>query len=154
MHVKHPDSDLESLFLTCAGLIVTTGMNNAPLGVAVNAMGQMDYGNEGLPVAFVVRGLLEQSSLQDALDFLETVKHASGQNYILGDSENVVDLEVSTNRQARFTPENHPGVILHTNHPRVLTDYHDRYEDSLAGGATPWGWERTAMRGWRLWRRG
>ena len=138
MHVKHPDSDLESLFLTCAGLIVTTGMNNAPLGVAVNAMGQMDFGPEGLPVAFVVRGLLEQKSLQDAVDFLKTVKHASGQNYILGDSEDVVDLEVSTNQLARFTPES-PGVILHTNHPRVLTDYHAEYEDSLAGGATPMG---------------
>ncbi len=138
MHVKHPDFDLESLFLTCAGLIVTTGMNNAPLGVAVNAMGQMDFGPEGLPVAFVVRGLLEQKSLQDAVDFLKTVKHASGQNYILGDSEDVVDLEVSTNQLARFTPES-PGVILHTNHPRVLTDYHAEYEDSLAGGATPMG---------------
>ena len=138
MHVKHPDSDLESLFLTCAGLIVTTGMNNAPLGVAVNAMGQMNFGPEGLPVAFVVRGLLEQKSLQDAVDFLKTVKHASGQNYILGDSEDVVDLEVSTNQLARFTPES-PGVILHTNHPRVLTDYHAEYEDSLAGGATPMG---------------
>ena len=139
MHVKHPDSDLESLFLTCAGLIVTTGMNNAPLGVAVNAMGQMDFGPEGLPVAFVVRGLLEQSSLQDAVDFVKTVKHASGQNYILGDSEDVVDLEVSTNQLAKFTPESHPGVILHTNHPRVLSDYHSRYEKSLAGGATPMG---------------
>ena len=138
MHVKHPDSDLESLFLTCAGLIVTTGMNNAPLGVAVNAMGQMDFGPEGLPVAFVVRGLLEQKSLQDAVDFLKTVKHASGQNYILGDSEDVVDLEVSTNQLARFTPES-PGVILHTNHPRVLTDYHAEHEDSLVGGATPMG---------------
>ena len=139
MHVKHPDSDLESLFLTCAGLIVATGMNNTPLGIAVNAMGQMDYGPEGLPVAFVVRGLLEQKSLEAAVGFLKTVQHASGQNYILGDSENVVDLEVSTNQLARFTPENHPGVILHTNHPRVLTDYHSQYEDSLAGGATPMG---------------
>ena len=51
----------------------------------------------------------------------------------------MVDLEVSTNQLARFTPENHPGVILHTNHPRVLTDYHSQYEDSLAGGATPMG---------------
>ena len=139
MHVKHPDSDLESLFLTCAGLIVTTGMNNAPLGIAVNAMGQMDYGTEGLPVAFVVRGLLEQKSLEDAVSFLESVRHASGQNYILGDSSQVVDLEVSTNQLAKFTPERNPGVILHTNHPRILTDYHARYEESLEGGATPMG---------------
>ncbi len=139
LHVKHPDSDLESLFLTCAGLIVTTGMNNSPLGIAVNAMGQMDYGTEGLPVAFVVRGLLEQKDLEEAVGFLKTVQHASGQNYILGDSSQVVDLEVSTNQMAEFTPEASPGVILHTNHPRVLTDYHSRYEKSLAGGATPMG---------------
>ena len=138
-HVKHPDSDLESLFLTCAGLIVTTGMNNSPLGVVVNAMGQMDHGREGLPVAFVVRGLLEHKSLEEAVGFLKTVKHASGQNYILGDSHHVVDLEVSTNQMAAFTSETSPGVILHTNHPRVLTDYHARYQESLAGGATPMG---------------
>ena len=139
VRLRHADSELESMFLTCAGLIVTTGMNSAPLGVAVNAMGQMDYGPEGLPVAFVIRGLLERSSLENAVDFLKTVKHASGQNYILGDSEQVVDLEVSTNQVARFIPEGNPGVILHTNHPRVLSDYHDRYEADLAAGATPMG---------------
>ena len=109
------------------------------LVVAVNAMGQMDYGTEGLPVAFVVRGLLEQKSLQEAVGFLKKVQHASGQNYILGDSLQVVDLEVSTNQMAKFSPETNPDVILHTNHPRVLTDYHARYEESLKGGATPMG---------------
>ena len=139
MHVKHPDSDLESLFLTCVGFIGGTGLNNSPLGVAANSMGQMDYGPEGLPVAFVLRGLLEQTSLEKAVGFLRKVKQASGQNYILGDSQNVVDLEVSTNQIAEFTPEVRPGVILHTNHPRVLTDYHAQYQGSLAGGATPLG---------------
>jgi len=89
--------------------------------------------------AFVLRGLLEQTSLEEAVGFLRKVKQASGQNYILGDSQNVVDLEVSTNQIAEFTPEVRPGVILHTNHPRVLTDYHAQYQGSLAGGATPLG---------------
>ena len=58
MHVKHPDSDLESLFLTCAGLIVATGMNNTPLGIAVNAMGLICFWNgpHG-PMKRLARGL-------------------------------------------------------------------------------------------------
>ncbi len=135
--IRHAESELEVLALSCAGLIVTTGMNSAPLGVCVNAMSQMDYAKVGLPIAFVVRGLLEQQQLEDAVRFIETIQHASGQNYILGDSERVVDLEVSANKIVPYIPAENPEVILHTNHPKINSDYNPRYRQDIEKGKTP-----------------
>ena len=135
--IRHTESELEVLALSCAGLIVTTGMNSAPLGVCVNAMSQMDYAKVGLPIAFVVRGLLEQQRLEDAVRFIDTIQHASGQNYILGDSERVVDLEVSANKVIPYVPAQNPGVILHTNHPKINSDYNPGYRQEIERGKTP-----------------
>ena len=81
LHIKYPNSDLETLVFTCAGLIALNGVNNRPVGVAVNTLPQLAHSRDGLPVAFVIRGLLEQKSQEEAVSFLHNVKHASGQNY-------------------------------------------------------------------------
>jgi hypothetical protein len=71
---------------------------------------------------FVARGVLARSRLEEAVKFVQDVKHASGEAYTIGGPEQVVCLEASANKVSRFIP--HPGAtrIFHTNHPLVSDD--------------------------------
>ena len=133
LHVKHPDSGLESFVFTCPGLVAMNGMNSRSVGVCVNTLLQLRPRRSGLPVAFVVRGLLERTTVEEAIGFLRDVEHASGQNYILGGPAGVYDFECSAGKVARFVPEGRKGVVYHTNHPLANDDYTERYR-RLSGG--------------------
>jgi len=116
LHIKHSKSRLESLVFTPAGVIGMNGLNNQPLGVCVNTLLELINSKDGLPVAFVVRGILEQPTLDNAVRFLREVRHASGQNYILGDAEKIVDFECSANKVSQYLPRKGTFRICHTNH--------------------------------------
>jgi len=131
LHIKDQDSLQETFIFTFAGFIATNGINNKGVGVVVNAMSQLSYAREGLPVAFVIRGMLEKNNPEDAVKFLHRVKHASPQNYIIGGPEKVYDFECSCNRIVPFQPVEGSGVVYHTNHPLVNDDYNPKYRDAL-----------------------
>lgn len=82
-------------------------------------------------MAFVIRGVLKQQTFQDAIRFIKSIKHASGQNYIVGGPENAVSLECSANKVRQFIP--YPGAnrTYHTNHPLANDDFSTRYLDYL-----------------------
>ena len=132
LRIKDPHSDLETLVFTCAGLIALNGMSNKSVGVTVNTLAGLTHSTDGLPVAFVIRGLLEQKSQKDAIKFLHAVKHASGQNYILGGKEKVYDFECSAKRCARYIPFKNAQVVYHTNHPLANDDVTDAYRQRRA----------------------
>jgi predicted choloylglycine hydrolase len=117
----NPDDGPEQLVLTCAGMIGLTGMNSAGIAVCVNTLMDLSANTTGLPVAFVVRGALDKRTGEEALKFLESVPHASGQNYILGMGEAVVDLEASCHQVVRVPPDAN-GLVYHTNHALVNKD--------------------------------
>jgi len=121
LHVKHP-SGLEAFVFTAAGGIGLCGMNSRGVGICCNTILQCDYSHTGLPVAFVVRSVLAQSSLADAVGFVRRVRHASAQNYIIGDPARAVDLEVSANQVCEFAPHAGLNRVYHTNHPLVNDD--------------------------------
>lgn len=118
----------ETVVLSHAGLIGLTGVNQAGLGVAVNALTQLRWAGRGLPVAFVIRGLLEQKSWIEAIGFLRRVPHATGQNYIVGAPESVGSFEASAGGVTEFVPRHGLPVILHTNHPLASTDFRPGYD--------------------------
>src|SRR5436305_701694 len=74
----------EAFVLTQAGCVGLNGVNARSVAVCTNALWQLDGSRAGLPVAFVVRGLLRQRSADEAAAFLRRVRHASGQNYVIG----------------------------------------------------------------------
>jgi predicted choloylglycine hydrolase len=131
LHIKHKDSDLESLVLSQAGLIGSNGMNNKAVGICVNTLSQLSYCRDGLPVNCIVRGVLQRRTVEDAVVFLRRIKHASGQNYIVGGRTAVYDFECSANRVAAYQPRVREGVVWHTNHPFVNKDYNARYRALL-----------------------
>ncbi len=70
---------------------------------------------KGLPVDFVVRGVLEQSSYDEALDFLQTVNHAASQeNYLIADEIHMATFECSQNFATEFLPFDEAPFTFHT----------------------------------------
>jgi hypothetical protein len=116
---------------TIAGKINLAGMNNAPVGICCNTVLALNYVKDGLAEDFVVRGALEQPSLDAALAFMRRIKHASGQNYIIGGPERVLSLECSANKIVEYVP--YPGAnrTYHTNHP-LVNDDQSFYRERLA----------------------
>jgi hypothetical protein len=123
LHVKGQGGDPDAFVLTQAGCIGLNGVNSRAVGVCCNALWQLAGNRDGLPVAFVVRGVLRQRSVEDAVAFLQRVRHASGQNYVVGGPARVFSYECSANRVARFAPAGRDDVVWHTNHPLASDDY-------------------------------
>jgi isopenicillin-N N-acyltransferase-like protein len=123
LHIDGRDADTEVMVLTPAGLIGTTGMNSHGVGVCVNTLGQLSHRRSGLPVAFVLRLLLEQPSVAAAARLIGELPHASGQNYMIAGPDGLADFECSAGGAAAYAPEER--MILHTNHPLASTDLAD-----------------------------
>ncbi|MFZ5912522.1 MAG: C45 family autoproteolytic acyltransferase/hydrolase [Chloroflexota bacterium] len=118
--------ELETLVFSFAGFLGLTGLNSRPLGVCVNTLPQLSVSAGGLPVAFMVRALLEQSTLEEAEKFLCQVQHASGQNYMLGNGQEIRDFECSANAVVQVTADGRR--LRHTNHPLVSADFHPGFK--------------------------
>lgn len=137
LHIQYPDSDLESLVYTCAGTLALCGMNNAPLGVNCNTLMQLGCRPDGLPVAFVARSLLEKTSYEEAVTFLNITTHAAGQNYTLSTPSKVGSFECSPNKVVEYRPRADGLRVCHTNHP-LINDDTSKFEelnDSNSGGS-------------------
>lgn len=116
-------SGKQVMLLTIPGHLGITGMNYNEISVNVNTLLQLENSTSGLPVTFIIRGLLAKNDQAEALKFLKEVKHASGQNYIIGGPEKVYDFECSANDKVEFRPFENSEFTYHTNHPLANTDY-------------------------------
>ena len=132
IHIKAYKNEPEQYLLSGAGLVAMNGVNSNGIGVTVNTLMDLSASSDGLPVACVVRGILLKKDKQSALDFLQTVKHASGQNYILGVVDSVFDFEASANKVVRFIPvANNSSLVYHTNHAVSNSDLKPWYKGSV-----------------------
>jgi isopenicillin-N N-acyltransferase-like protein len=127
LHIKPEDSDLEAFILSHAGFIGFNGLNSKAIGVCCNTLSQLAYCRDGLPVACIVRGVLQQRTAGDAIAFLHRIRHASGQNYIIGSPEKVHAFECSANKITSYKPSTEEDTVWHTNHPLANDDYNAKY---------------------------
>jgi len=111
-----------SFVWTFSGIIALVGMNNHSVGICANTLLDLNQCLDGLPVAFVQRGLVAQQSFEDAVKFAKTVNHASGQNYVVGGKKRVVNLECSANGAVRYVPYKGATRVYHTNHSLASED--------------------------------
>jgi isopenicillin-N N-acyltransferase like protein len=131
-HISSYNNEPEQYLLSCAGLIALNGINSNGIGVCVNTLMQLEASSDGLPVACVIRGILSRQDGASALKFLKTIKHASGQNYIIGAADSVYDFEASANKVVRFLPDaNNSLLVYHTNHPLANDDIKPWYIESM-----------------------
>ena len=69
------------------------------------------------------RGVLTCRSVARAANFLREAKHASGQNYMIGDRGGLEDYECSAGGAVLYSPNGAPAnTAWHTNHPMVSSD--------------------------------
>jgi isopenicillin-N N-acyltransferase like protein len=142
LHIAATKKEPEQYVISCAGLVGLSGMNEKGIGVCVNTLMELQASADGLPVAFIIRGILNKQNGNDALAFLKTVKHASGQNYILGITDSVYDFEASANQVIRFLPKEQSSVVYHTNHALVnhdVKEWYVKYHEKVLAGQTKKG---------------
>ncbi len=128
MRLNRTEQRPEQLILTYPGLIALNGINESGIGVCVNTIMQLRASSSGLPVAFVIRRIINSTDKEDLLSFIQSVNHASGQNYLIGIRGEVFDFEASANKVVRFDPQNDNGTVYHTNHPIVNDDLKPGFE--------------------------
>lgn len=122
---------------TAAGLTVATGMNAAGVGVCVNSIMDRPTAPTGLPVAFVIRGVLSKTNAADAAAFVREVDHASGQNYLIADATQTIDIEAASDGTIDFDAGG--DVTTHTNHSvarasgEALETYATRHSMDFSG---------------------
>jgi isopenicillin-N N-acyltransferase-like protein len=137
LRILENDSDRECLVFSAAGLLALNGMNRS-LGIVCNNLGQLNHSREGLPVAHVLRGVLEQDTLAEAISFLKNIRHASGQNYMLCDQSQITDQECSANQVMEYSPGERAWNSCHTNHPFTNSDFRDEFKDLTPEGQDLW----------------
>lgn len=129
--VKDEERDFETYLFTFPGFIAANGLNSRSVAVVVNAVQQLESSRDGLPVAFVIRGILQRQSYTEALKFIKTIKHGAPQNYVIGDAEGIGSFECSTTNVSEFIPFENASFTYHTNHPLKNLNYSARHVDYL-----------------------
>lgn len=122
LRITPSDSKPQALIFSMAGNIGLNGLNAYGIGITCNTLPQLNYAVDGLPVAFIVRSILTKKNLNEAEAFLRTIKHASGQNYILSASGDMRCFECCGTSVIRYYPENATQRVFHSNHPLVSQD--------------------------------
>jgi hypothetical protein len=131
LRVRDEKEGLESLVFTIPGVVAANGLNDRSVGVCVNAVTQLAYSPKGLPVDFVIRGILRQKTFAQAVNFLETVQPAAPQTYVIGGPDEVAVFERSAGKMSKFVPFEGAEFSYHTNHPMVNDDYNPRFPEML-----------------------
>jgi len=120
---NNTDTGLQSLSVSIPGVLGIWGMNSSRVGMCMNAMDiWLNHARDGLGTIFVAGGILSQPSFAATDHFIHSVKHASGENYVIGAPGIVADYEGSANEVIQYTPFEGAQMVYHTNHQVVNTD--------------------------------
>ena len=110
------DGGPRTTVMTICGMIGLCGANAAGLAVVVNTLWQLPSAVDGLPVACVMRGILEHRDAAAASAWIRRPRHASGQSYVIGDPSGFASFEASAAAVDEVPWEKAPSYV-HTNHP-------------------------------------
>jgi isopenicillin-N N-acyltransferase-like protein len=116
LRIKYPNNH-EVMVFSWAGLLGQNGMNNKNLGVTMNivptAKGQLD----GVPMPYIIRGILEKKNRDEAVAFLKSLGgSAAPMNFIIGDGTKVVTVENTADGANVFQDFHGEKWVAHTNH--------------------------------------
>lgn len=132
LDINDKDSNSRKLVITFAGFIGANGLNKH-IGITVNSLSDLKSSFDGLPVSCIVRGVLEKKSFDDAVDFIRTIKHASGQNYIIGSKHDIISLECASDLVTEYWPDSTKDYTFHANRPLANNSYHPANSIGLYG---------------------
>jgi hypothetical protein len=131
LRIRDDRDDLETLVFTIPGVVAANGLNSRSVGVCVNAVTQLAYSPKGLPVAFVIRGILRQRSYEQAVKFLRDIQPAAPQTYVIGGPGEAAVFERSAGKMSKFVPFANAEFSYHTNRPLINDDFNPRFPEML-----------------------
>lgn len=128
LDINNSNSGTRKLVTTFAGYLGVNGLNKQ-IGITENSLTDLKSSLDGLPVCFISRGVLEKNSFNEAISFIKKVKHASGQNYIIGSKQNIISLECASDLITEYWPDYSKQYTFHANRPLINNSYHPSYVD-------------------------
>jgi hypothetical protein len=131
IHLTGKADQHEQYISTFPGYIGANGLNQH-IGINVNSLLDIQNSLDGLPVCCVVRGTLQHQTFDDAVTFIHSVQHASGQNYIIGSADSIVSLECSAIQITPFWPTASKHITYHANNSLANDTYRKLYTNYLA----------------------
>jgi isopenicillin-N N-acyltransferase like protein len=102
----------DAMVYTYAGAPVLMGINSAGLSVCLNGIPN-DKNRPGVNVLCVVREVLNQKNLGDAIDAIERAKLASAINFMIGTPKEIADIEANPSHIEVIRSDE---MITHANH--------------------------------------
>jgi isopenicillin-N N-acyltransferase-like protein len=130
LDIKDKNTDSRTLVTTFVGYIGANGLNKN-IGITENTLSDLKSSLNGLPVCCIARGVLEKTSFEAAVNFIKAIKHASGQNYIIGSKHNIISLECASDLVTEYWPDSTKNYTFHANRPLTNTSFHPAYIDYL-----------------------
>ncbi len=132
------------VMITEAGLVGKIGLNEAGVGVCLNALFVPEV-RVGVPVHIVLRGILNATSLPAAVAAVTGTGVAGAANFLIGDAQGeLIDLEVLPSVCTPLHPEQ--GFLIHTNHLLLPRDFRlDRGLQALPDSVVRFGRARRLL---------
>jgi len=116
LRIKSP-SGHEAIVFTWAGCVGQNGVNNDNLGVVMNIVPTAQGTDHGVPMPYIIRGILERASADEAVKFLNSLGgSAAPMNFIVGDATKVVTVENTADGAKVFGNFHGENWVAHTNH--------------------------------------
>lgn len=108
-----------------AGIITRSGMNSCGIADGVNTMStNAPVNREGVPLQFLLRGVLDSRSLGEAIDAVNRGKNAAVNNLLIAQKDHeAVDVELDTGCCGILYARD--GILTHANH--YVSPGHPRY---------------------------
>jgi isopenicillin-N N-acyltransferase-like protein len=131
LRIRDEREGLETLVFTIPGVLAANGLNNRSVGVCVNAVTQLAYSRDGVPVDFIIRGILRKKTYGQAVKFLQDIRPAAPQTYVIGGPHEAAVFERSAGKMTRFVPFEGAEFSYHTNHPLINDDFNPRFPEDL-----------------------
>lgn len=126
LHITDSLSGLESFIYTFPGFIGLCGMNKN-IAITCNGISMLNYQKGGIPVAFVVRSILQCKNENEAFLKIQHTSHATPQCYTIGGNQAIKCFECSANSVVEFYPFENRNITLHTNFAAANKDFSSEY---------------------------
>lgn len=135
--IRRPNGKPASMTWTQPGLIAYIGMNDAGIGVCMNALNGPSR-RQGVPWYFIVRAFFEQSSLEGVVDAAERAPRTIPANAAMVTPQGAADIEV-TPQAVRVLKADLGGRLVHTNHcvHPDLVPHNRKFADRIYGQSVP-----------------
>ncbi len=116
LRIKYPGGH-EAIVFTWAGCVGQNGVNNKNVGVTMNIVPTAEGTDYGVPMPYIVRGILERNSADEAVTFVESLGgSAAPMNFVIGDATKVVTVENTADGAKVFENFHGENWVAHTNH--------------------------------------